>query len=58
MNQTAAPGWLVRFGVFEVEVVTREELRQHIWQDDNFVDLDQGVNTTITWIREALGKGG
>ncbi|MCP5115143.1 MAG: hypothetical protein GY953_30290, partial [bacterium] len=37
------------------EVVTREELRQQLWQDDTFVDFDHGLNTAINKIREALG---
>ncbi len=36
------------------DIVTREELR-HLWPDDTFVDLDQGVNKAIKKIREALG---
>ncbi len=37
------------------EVVTREELRQHVWPKDTFVDFDQALNTAITKIRLALG---
>jgi DNA-binding winged helix-turn-helix (wHTH) protein len=34
--------------------VTREEIRQHLWGDDTFVDFDQGMNFCIKQIREAL----
>jgi TolB-like protein/Tfp pilus assembly protein PilF len=37
------------------EVVTREELRQKLWPADTFVDFDNGLNTAINKIREALG---
>jgi Tol biopolymer transport system component/DNA-binding winged helix-turn-helix (wHTH) protein len=37
------------------EVVTREHLRQKIWQADTFVDFDQSLNKAINKIREALG---
>jgi DNA-binding winged helix-turn-helix (wHTH) protein len=37
------------------EVVTREELRQRLWPDDTFGDFDQGLNTAINKVREALG---
>jgi TolB-like protein len=40
----AAPGRLV----------TREELRQHVWGSGTFVDFDQGLNWCIRRIREAL----
>ena len=36
------------------EVVTREELREKLWPDHTFVDFDQGLNTAINKIREAL----
>ena len=36
-------------------VVTREELRQGLWPADTFVDFDNGLNTAINKIREALG---
>jgi DNA-binding winged helix-turn-helix (wHTH) protein/tetratricopeptide (TPR) repeat protein len=35
--------------------VTREELRQRLWSTDTFVDFDNGLNTAINKIREALG---
>src|SRR5262245_19992407 len=37
------------------EVVTREELRQKLWQQDTFVDYDAGLNTAIRKLREGLG---
>ena len=37
------------------ELVTREEMRQRLWDDDTFVDFDHGLNTAINKIREALG---
>src|SRR5216684_1771374 len=37
------------------ELVTREELRHHVWPEDTFVDFDQALNTAITKIRLALG---
>src|SRR5215469_3298503 len=36
------------------EVVTREELRNHNWSRDTFVDFDNGLNTAINKLREAL----
>jgi len=37
------------------EVITREELRSHIWPQDTFVDFDNSLNTAINKLREALG---
>src|SRR6266436_4439632 len=37
------------------EVVTREELRAQLWPSDTFVDFDNGLNTSINKLREALG---
>src|SRR5215468_10944249 len=37
------------------EVVTREELRNHSWSPDTFVDFDNSLNTAINKLREALG---
>src|SRR6185436_2106450 len=37
------------------DVVTREELRQHLWPSNTFVDFDNSLNTAINKIREALG---
>jgi DNA-binding winged helix-turn-helix (wHTH) protein/tetratricopeptide (TPR) repeat protein len=37
------------------EVVSRAEIREHVWHDETFVDFDQGLNFCIRQIREALG---
>src|SRR5688572_9485791 len=37
------------------EVVTREELRQIIWSDATFVDLERGLNLCVLQARTALG---
>ena len=37
------------------EVVTREELRHHLWHSDTFVDFEHGLNTAVKRLRHALG---
>ena len=37
------------------EVVSREELRSTLWQEDTFVDFETGLNTAIKRLRETLG---
>jgi DNA-binding winged helix-turn-helix (wHTH) protein/tetratricopeptide (TPR) repeat protein len=37
------------------QVVTRTEIRDHVWSGDTFVDFEQGLNFCIRQIREALG---
>ena len=37
------------------DVVTREELRQRLWEADTFVDFEQGLNTAVKRLREVLG---
>jgi Tol biopolymer transport system component/DNA-binding winged helix-turn-helix (wHTH) protein len=37
------------------ELVTREELRQRLWQGDTFVDFEHGVNAAVKRLRETLG---
>jgi TolB-like protein/DNA-binding winged helix-turn-helix (wHTH) protein/uncharacterized protein (DUF924 family) len=37
------------------DVVTREELRRHVWRDETFVDFDHGLNSIVARLREALG---
>ena len=37
------------------EVVSREELREQIWHSDTFIDFDNGLNTSINRLRDALG---
>jgi DNA-binding winged helix-turn-helix (wHTH) protein len=36
------------------QLVTREELQQALWPGDTFVEFDQGLNTAIKKIRQAL----
>jgi DNA-binding winged helix-turn-helix (wHTH) protein len=38
------------------EVVSREEIRSLLWGTDTFVDFEQGVNTAIKQIRDALNE--
>ncbi|MGA3040091.1 MAG: winged helix-turn-helix domain-containing protein [Bryobacteraceae bacterium] len=37
------------------ELVTRDELRQKVWQSDTFVDFDTALNKAITKLRDVLG---
>ncbi len=37
------------------EVVTREELRQHLWPAETQVNYDANVNTTVNKLRQTLG---
>jgi len=37
------------------QAVTREKFRQKLWSTDTFVDFDNGLNTAINKIRDALG---
>jgi DNA-binding winged helix-turn-helix (wHTH) protein/tetratricopeptide (TPR) repeat protein len=37
------------------EVVTREELRRHLWPGDTFVDFEHGVNNGVKKLRAVLG---
>lgn len=37
------------------EVVSREELRRHLWGEDVFVDFEHGLNFSIQQLRRALG---
>jgi cholera toxin transcriptional activator len=36
-------------------IVTREELRAHLWPADIFVDFDHSLNTAVNKLREVLG---
>jgi anti-anti-sigma factor len=36
-------------------LVTRESLRQRLWPADTFVDFDNGMNTALSKLRQALG---
>jgi DNA-binding winged helix-turn-helix (wHTH) protein len=38
------------------QVVSREEIRQLLWEAGTFVDFEQGVNTAIKQIRDALNE--
>jgi hypothetical protein len=35
--------------------VTREELQKRLWPEDTFVDFEDGLNTAVKKLREALG---
>lgn len=37
------------------ELVAREELRERLWPGNTFVDWDNGLNTALAKLREALG---
>jgi DNA-binding winged helix-turn-helix (wHTH) protein len=37
------------------QIVSREEIHQHVWDSDTFVDFDRGINFAINQIRAALG---
>ena len=37
------------------QVVTREELRKRLWGEGTFVDFEDGLNTAVKKLREALG---
>ena len=37
------------------EIVTRDELKQTLWPADTFVNFDDGLNTAVRKIRDALG---
>ncbi len=36
------------------ELVTREQIRERLWPGQTFVDFDQGLNTAVNKLREAL----
>lgn len=36
------------------QIVTREELKKHLWPEDTFVDFDTGLNTAVKKLRGAL----
>src|SRR5688500_20041482 len=36
-------------------LVTRDELRQHLWSDEVFVDLDANLNAAVRRLRSLLG---
>src|ERR1700749_4011185 len=37
------------------QMVTREQLRQHLWPSDTFVDFDHSLNSAVMKLGEALG---
>lgn len=37
------------------EIVSREELRSALWQENTFVDFETGLNTAVRRLRETLG---
>ena len=37
------------------DLVTRDELRHHLWPADTFVDFDHGLNAAMNRLRDALG---
>ena len=37
------------------QLVTREELKRHLWPADTFVDFDMSLNKAVNRLREALG---
>jgi Tol biopolymer transport system component/DNA-binding winged helix-turn-helix (wHTH) protein len=37
------------------EIVTRQEIQQHVWGDGTFVDFDRAINYCINQIRSTLG---
>lgn len=36
------------------QLISREELRERLWEADTFVDFDQGLNTAVKKLRQAL----
>jgi Tol biopolymer transport system component/DNA-binding winged helix-turn-helix (wHTH) protein len=36
------------------QLVTREELRNRLWQEETFVDFEAGLNTAVSKLRDAL----
>jgi DNA-binding winged helix-turn-helix (wHTH) protein len=37
------------------QLVTREQISSALWSKDVFVDVDQGINTAVRKVRQALG---
>src|SRR5580698_4209071 len=37
------------------EVISREDLRNRLWQNDTFVDFENGLRVAVRKLREALG---
>jgi DNA-binding winged helix-turn-helix (wHTH) protein/tetratricopeptide (TPR) repeat protein len=36
------------------QLVSREELKKHLWPEDTFVDFETGLNTAVSKLRDAL----
>ena len=36
-------------------LVTRDQLRQQMWDSETFVDYEQGINVAVKKVRDALG---
>jgi eukaryotic-like serine/threonine-protein kinase len=45
---------LIAFAERPGEVITRAELHERLWPDDTFVDFEDGLNTAMRKLREAL----
>src|SRR5438552_9091781 len=37
------------------QVLSRDELQRHLWQGTTYVDFEQGLNTAVNKLRQALG---
>jgi len=37
------------------EIISREQLQRHLWGGTTFVDFEQGLNSAINKLRQALG---
>src|SRR3954464_12301289 len=37
------------------QVVSRDELKRHLWQGTTFVDFEQGLNSAVNKLRQTLG---
>ncbi len=37
------------------QILSRDELQRHLWQGTTFVDFEQGLNTAVNKLRQALG---
>jgi Tol biopolymer transport system component/DNA-binding winged helix-turn-helix (wHTH) protein len=46
---------LLMFAQRAGQIVSRDEIHQHIWGTDTFVDFERGINFSINQIRAALG---
>jgi Tol biopolymer transport system component/DNA-binding winged helix-turn-helix (wHTH) protein len=36
------------------QIITREDLKRHLWAEDTFVDFETGLNTAVSKLRDAL----